>query len=425
MNNEGLVDSYYEASVKRPPVTAALSHDTTVDVCVIGGGYTGLSCSLELARAGQSVAILEAARVGWGASGRNGGQIIHGYSTGDLAAPATQAGVSEKYLFDLSVEAMQLLRQRVREFNINCDLHDGYMEVALHARHCRELEQSADILINRYGYPVRLLDLTETRENIASRCYCGALVDDNSGHLHPLKYLLGLARAANEAGVRLYEGTRATAVSESNAGVRVSTAQGTVRCRQVVLAGNAYLDIVPKLRTRIMPVSTYIGATRPLGHEVAGNLIAAGRGVCDSNVVLDYFRCSADSRLLFGGRASYSNQMPKNLAVFIQRRMEKVFPQLTDVPLEYVWGGSVAITLNRFPDIGRQGRALYYAHGFSGHGVALSGFAGKVLAEALLGDSGRLDMFGRVKHANFIGGRMLRMPLLVLAMLYYQLRDLL
>lgn len=420
-----LINSFYEAGVSRPLPRAPLEGDAAADVCIVGGGYTGLSCALELARAGKSVIVLEAERAGWGASGRNGGQFIRGYSTDDLRRASTQTGVDQKYLFDLSLAAIDLLRARVREFNIDCDLRQGHLLAAVHKRHCAEIDEMATRLTLRYKYPVRVLDAAETRENIASRRYCGALADDNSGHLHPLKYLLGLSRAAEEAGVVLHENTAAISVSETGDGAEVKTENGTVRCGAAVLAGNAYLDIEPRLRARIMPVGTYIAATAPLAKGGAEKLIAAHRAVCDMNFVLDYFRCSADGRLLFGGRVSYSNRTPIDLTRLMRRRMLAVFPQLSAVKIEYVWGGSVAITINRFPDIGRRGRAVYYAQGFSGHGVALSGFAGKILADAIRGESETLDIFGRIKHEDFIGGEMFRTPILVLAMLYYRLRDLL
>ena len=418
-----LVKSYYEATVSRSPPSAVLTGDITADVCVIGGGYTGLSCALELAQAGRRVVILEAAQVGWGCSGRNGGQVLFGYSRGDLSAPARQAGVSEKYLFDLTVDAVALLKSRIKTYAIDCDWRDGYLLAAIHERHRREAAEDAEML-SRFGYPVRLLDAAETRAHIASRRYCAALLDKQGGHFHPLKYVLGLARAATEAGAQLYENTAALSVVEKNGEVEVRTANGLVKCQQVALAGNAYLTIAPSIGARIMPVGTYIGATEPLGEEEAHNLIL-GHCVCDMNFVLDYFRCSVDGRMLFGGRVSYLNREPPNLEEKMRQRMTAVFPQLADKRFDYLWGGSVAITMSRFPDLGRQGNHVYYAQGFSGHGAALSGFAGKILAAAMSGDAEKLDVFARIKHTNFVGGKMLRAPILALAMWYYRMRDLL
>lgn len=425
-----LVSSFYEASVERPPPHPPLQGDARADVCVIGAGYTGLSCALELAASGRSVIVLEAARTGWGASGRNGGQVIRGYNSEDVSKQAAQAGVEEKYFFDMSINAVNLVRERIRRHSIDCDWRDGQLLAAVHPRHCRELEEIAEKLDRKFNYPTRLLNLWETREAISSRRYCGALADERSGHLHPLKYLLGLARAAADAGAIIHENTRAISATAQGGGARVRTASGEIRCDSLVLAGNAYLDIdldvaPPPLRPRVMPVGTYIGATAPLGEEAAENLVAGRRAVCDMNFVLDYFRCSACARLLFGGRVSYSNREPRDLRRVMRRRMLAVFPQLDGESLEYAWGGSVAITANRFPDIGRRGQSTYYAQGYSGHGVAMSGFAGKVLASAILGDSEILDVFARVPHVAFPGGRRLRTPLLVLGMLYYRMRDLL
>ena len=419
-----LVNSYYEASALRPPPMPSLEGGVSADVCVIGGGYTGLSCALELAIAGKSVVLLESSRIGWGASGRNGGQMIYGYSTDNLASPAKQGGVSEKYLFDLSVKAIDLARQRIKQYGIECDFKSGYMLAALHQRHYRELQQKVEQLQKKYQYPTRLLDRAQTRECIASRRYCGALVDDNSGHLHPLKYALGLAQAAIQTGVKVYENTPAVSFTNDNNGARIKTPKGEVVSKALTLAGNAYINILPPpLQGRVMPVRTYIGATTPLDAKVADNLIANGRAVCDMNFILDYFRVSADKRLLFGGRVSYSNRAPAHLTPLMRRRMTAVFPQMTDVSLEYAWGGSVAITVSRFPDIGRWDDNIYYAHGFSGHGVAISGFAGKILADGIIGDSERLDVFNRIKPARFVGGSMFRMPMLAMAMMYYRLRD--
>ena len=423
--SEALAPSYYEASVSRPPPSPPLRGDVRADCCVVGGGFAGLSCALELSRAGRSVVVLEARRIGWGASGRNGGQFLLGYSTDNLSAPARDAGVSEKALFQLSADAVGLLRARVSEFGIDCDLRDGHLLAAVKPRHARELESYVEKLSRDYDYPVRLLDLMETREIIASRRFVAAMADDNSGHLHPLKYALGLARAARESGAVVYENAPVVSFSESDNGAVVWTRDGKVLCDNIVLACNAYLgELALGPRARVMPVGTFIGATTPLG-DAADNLIANDSCVCDMNFVLDYFRLSADKRLLYGGRVSYSNREPRDLRAAIGRRVALTFPQLSGAELEYAWGGSVAITRSRFPNLSREGRRVYCAQGFSGHGLALSGFAGKVIADAIRGDAEKFDVFARVRHAKFPGGKALRAPMLVLGMLYYRLRDLL
>lgn len=417
--------SYYEASVSRPPPSPSLRGEVRADVCVIGAGLTGISCALELARAGRKVALLESRVAGWGASGRNGGQALFGYSTGNLRGPARQAGVSERELFHLSLEALDLIRARVREFNIECDLRPGSLHAAVRPRHVRELREDVEKLNGEYNYPVRFLDMMETREIVASRRFIAALADDNSAHLHPLKYLLGLAEAAKQSGVDFYENTAAQSFSERGDGAVVSTSEGKVLCGQIVLACNAYLgELAQAPRRRIMPVGTFIGATKPLGDKGAA-LIANNAGVCDMNFVLDYFRMTPDLRLLYGGRVSYSNREPRDLRASIRARIEATFPQVAEEEIEYAWGGSVAITQSRFPNLSREGARVYCAQGFSGHGLALSGFAGKVIAEAICGDAEKFDIFAKVRHRAFPGGRALRAPLLVLGMLYYRLRDLL
>ena len=423
--DSALPPSYYEAGVSRPPAAPALRGEVRADVCVVGGGFTGISCALELARAGRKVVLLEARRVGWGASGRNGGQVLFGYSTDRLAAPARQAGVSEKALFQLSAEAVALLRDRANEFAIGCDLQHGHLLAAVKPRHERELREYVEKLSREYDYPVRFLDLMETREIIASRRFIAALSDDNSMHIHPLKFALGLAQVAKKFGADLYENSPVVDFAEKNDGAVASTADGKVSCDQVVLACNAYLGgLAPAARARIMPVGTFIGATRPLGDD-AEKLIATNACVCDMNFVLDYFRLSADRRLLYGGRVSYSNREPRDLPGAIRRRIRLTFPQIAEAELEHAWGGSVAITQNRFPNLSREGRRVYCAQGFSGHGVALAGFSGKIIADAIRGDTEKFDIFARIRHRGFPGGKALRAPLLVLGMLYYRMRDLL
>jgi len=422
-----LVDSYYEASVERKPFGPPLEGAAEADVCVVGGGFTGISAALNLAEKGLKVVVLEANKVGWGASGRNGGQFSPGYSSHSLEKICREIpGVSPKDLWDLSAEAVDILKERVERHSIDCDLQLGHLLVAVRERHLAELDAHCREL-GGYGREIERLDRAAVRETVASDRYLGGALDMLSGHIHPLKYALGLAGAACEAGAEIREDTRVTGVaSDGKGGRRVIVPGGEVRCRHVVLACNAYLEeLEPDMRSRVMPVGTYICATRPLGRERAQALIANRACVVDMNFVLDYYRLSADDRLLFGGRASYSTLQPGDMYGPMRRRMCKVFPQLASEDIDHVWGGYVAITPSRFPDFGRAGEGVYYAQGFSGHGVALTGLAGKLLAEAIAGDPSRFDRIAAFKSAAFPGGRALRTPLLVLAMAWYKLRDLL
>jgi gamma-glutamylputrescine oxidase len=331
-------------------------------------------------------------------------------------------------VWEVSVEALTLLRELLTRFAIDCSWVNGFLLTALKERHERELRAEVAELHARYGYTsVRYVAREELQAVLATDRYRGALYDTNSGHLHPLNYTLGLGRAAESLGVRIYEGTRATGFSPGEASrVRVCTPGGEVRARFLVLCGNVYLGATaPALAAKIMGVATYIVATEPLGAERAARLIANNAAVCDMNWVLDYFRRSTDQRLLFGGRVNYSGLRSFDAPAATRARMLVVFPQLADVRIEYAWGGEVDITLNRAPHFGRLAPNVYFLQGFSGHGVALTGIAGKLVAEAISGTAGRFDVFARIPHGNFPGGTALRRPALVLAMLYYRIRDLL
>jgi gamma-glutamylputrescine oxidase len=426
VTKETHVDSYYAASANAIPDYPILAGDHSADVCVVGGGLTGTSCALELAKRGYRVIVLEANRIGWGASGRSGGQMIFGYSCGEAALERLVGPDDARKLWDMSLEAVELIRERVRTYGIDCDLAPGHLHAALKPRQMRDLEDWFSALANRYGYPsLQLWDRERVRSEVATERYIGGMYDSNSGHLHPLNYTLGLASAADRAGAIVFEGSRVTGISRGREAT-VSTDGGTVKCRHVVLGGNAYLGpLNPKLAARLMPVGTYIGATVPLGAKRARSLIPDNLAVADTNFVLDYFRLSADHRMLFGGRVSYSTVVPPDLASAMKRRMLKVFPQLGDAEIEYVWGGYVGITRNRAPDFGRLDDNIYYAQGFSGHGIALTGLAGKLMAEAVAGTAERFDVFNRIPHRVFPGGAPLRTPALVLAMLWYRIRDML
>ena len=423
MSDSEHIRSWYAASAPAFPRQPALEGALRADVCILGAGITGLSTAIELAQAGLSVVVLEAKRVAWGASGRSGGQAIFGFGC-DQAKITQAVGLADsKRLFDWSLEGLDLIKRRCAEFGIDCDWRDGHAHVPIKPRHITELKAWQRDLAGNFGYPLQWWERDQLQAVMPNQRYLGALFDPRSGHLHPLKYTQGLAKAAVALGVRIFEDSPVTAL-ERGPSPRFKTARGEVACDFAVLAGNAYVHgIAPELDAKIMPVGTYIGATAPLGEALARDLIRNDMAVADVNWALDYFRLSADHRLLFGGRASYSTLPPPDLAGTLRRRMTRVFPRLAGVGMEYVWGGYVDISLSRAPHWGRLGHNIYYAQGFSGHGIAATGLAGRILAEAIRGQAGRLDAFARIPHRDFPGGRLLRTPLLVAAMAWFKLRD--
>jgi gamma-glutamylputrescine oxidase len=428
MPASGYINSYYAATAHAGAMRPALAGRVDCDVCVVGGGIAGCSTALHLAEQGLSVVLLEQQRVGWGASGRSGGQALFGVAAGQGKLERLIGVPGARAVWDVSVEALELLRSLIARFAIDCDWVSGYLLTAVKPRQQRELRDEVRELHERYGYrSVRYLERAELRATLATSRYLGGLYDTNSGHLHPLNYTLGLARAAEQLGVRIFEGSRASDYGAAgNSQVRVLTEAGEVRARYLVLCGNVYLGATaPALAAKIMGVATYIVATEPLGEARARQLIANNAAVCDTNWVLDYFRRSADERLLFGGRVNYSGLRSFDAPGATRARMLRVFPQLADVRIEYAWGGDVDITLNRAPHFGRLAPNVYFLQGFSGHGIALTGIAGKLVAEAIGGTAARFDVFARIPHGNFPGGAALRRPALVLAMLWYRIRDLL
>ena len=418
--------SYYSATAHPAPNHPQLQGAIDADVCVIGGGIAGCSTALNLAERGFRVALLEGQRIGWGASGRSGGQALVGYASGQSKLVAALGRDDARKLWDISVEALNVLRDRVARHSINCDLHWGAMHVAIKPRQHNQLLAEQREAEDAYGYTkLRFLERADVEALLDTRRYRAGLFDSGSGHLHPLNYTLGLARAASDAGVRIYEHSNATRVTPGERAV-VTTAQGEVRARFVALCCNAYIgELSAPLRARIMPVGTYIVATEPLGEARISSLMRENIAVSDVNFVLDYFRRSADHRLLFGGRVSYSGIDAFDTASATRKRMIKVFPQLTDAKIEHAWGGFVDITMSRAPDFGRLAPNIYYLQGFSGHGIALTGIAGQLVAEAIAGHAERFDLFTKLKHRDFPGGPLLRTPSLVLAMLWYRMRDLL
>jgi gamma-glutamylputrescine oxidase len=415
--------SWYAASAELLPPQPALAGDIDADVCILGAGYVGLSTALELAEAGYRVVVLEAERIGWGASGRNGGQVLPGFGCGEAKLAALAGRDDARKLFDWSCEGVRLIHERRERHGIDCDWRQGHTTVAIKPRQVVELQTWQRELESDYNYPMVWWDRERLRAQLDSPRYLGGVYDANAGHLHPLKYALGLGRAALAAGVRIFE---ASPVLRMTHGTKpeLHTGHGTVRCDFAVLAGNALVKgVAPELDRKIMPVGTYIAATAPLGAERAQALIRNDMAVADCNWALDYFRLSSDDRLLFGGRASYSNFQPPNLGWVMTRRMRKVFPQLADIGFDHVWGGTIDISFNRAPHWGRIGANVYFAQGFSGHGVAATNLAGRIIAEAIRGQNERLDVFVRIPHHDFPGGRTFRTPMLVAAMAWYKLRD--
>ena len=421
-----LAPSWYEASVTRSPPQPALAGDVETDVCVIGGGIAGCSTALHLAARGFRVVLLESHCIGHGGSGRSGGQLIPGYASAQLKLVAQLGRADARRLWDFTLEGVDLMRDWITRHRIDCDLVWGQMHCAIKPRQREELRNWQHELAHDYGYKsTRFLERAEVEELLATRRYCAGLYDGDAGHCHPLKYVLGLAAAAQRAGVRPHEGSRVTSIRRGPV-VTVNTASGSVRANQVALCCNTgHGELAPELARKVLGVATYIVATRPLGAERAAALIRNDMAVTDINWVLDYFRRSSDHRLLFGGRVSYSGVDPMGTARATRQRMLKVFPQLADTEIEYAWGGLVDITMNRAPHFGRLDPNLYFLQGFSGHGMVLTGIAGRILAEAMAGLAERFDIYTRIRHHDFPGGMALRRPALMLAMLWFRLKDLL
>ena len=417
-------NSYYTATAQALPEQAPLQSTVCADVCVVGAGLAGLSAALELANAGFDVVVLEAKRVAWGASGRNGGQAIAGYACGEEPFEKAMSPDEAKRAFNLTIEGLDLMRERIRRYNIDCDWVDGYMTASVKPKSTAGLFEWADRLGEVYDYPyLQKIQPNEMPDWVASKRYYAGVLDKNSAHLHPLKYALGVARAALDAGVRIFEQSMVTDIAYTDPAV-VKTAQGQVTAKFVILAGNVYIDeLAPKIAKRIMPVGTYIIATEHLPRETADSLIKNRIAVCDNNFVLDYFRVTRDDRMLFGGRVSYSGITPPNLPNAMRKTMLRAFPQLESAKVEYCWGGFVDVTMNRAPDFGRLANNVYYLQGFSGHGLILTGIAGKLAAEAVRGQAERFDLFSKIKHLPFPGGKYLRTPAQVLGMAYYRLKD--
>lgn len=425
-------DSYYLATAIGQRARPQLNGARDADVCVIGAGYTGLSCALHLAKAGMKVVVLEAETAGFGASGRNGGQVITGQRVDQDELERRYGEAHARSLWDLALEARSLVRTLIASYAIECDERSGHFTAAVRDSHAREIESYVDFLRQRYNYSTaRYVPAAEVPEIVACHNYKGGMLDTASFHLHPLNYALGLARAADDAGVEVLEHSPAIKV-DLGARVKVETAsytfsntvQGSVTAKFVVYACNAYLgDLNRELARTIMPISNYIATTEPLGDSRAKALIPSGAAVADTKFVLDYYRLTADGRLLFGGGESYGGRDLDNVAEIVRPHIERVFPQLKGVKIDNAWGGRLAITMPRLPHLGRLTPNAYFGQGYSGQGVAIATLAGKLIAEAITGQAARVDVYASLNVPALPGGTLFRKPLLALALTWYALRD--
>jgi gamma-glutamylputrescine oxidase len=417
-------NSWYEATARRQAPQPALAGDVEADVCVVGGGIAGCSTALHLAERGYRVVLLEAERVGFGASGRSGGQLLPGYASG-MAKLATQLGKADaKRLWDISVEGIELTRDLIDRHRIDCDLAWGHMQVGIKPRQRDELKEWQREQEDDYGYrKLQFLERSEVAQRIASKRYVAGLYDSGAGHLHPLRFTIGLGQAAIAAGVRLHENSRVVAIDRGPT-VTIRTEGGSVRAKYVALCANiGHNDLSRTLARKTIGIASYMVATKPLGEARAAALLRDNIAVADINWIIDYYRRSPDHRLLFGGRVSYSGIDPLGTARATRQRMLNVFPQLADAEIEYAWGGIIDISMSRAPDFGRLDPNIYYLQGFSGHGMVLTSIAGKIIAESIAGQAERFDIFAKLRHHDFPGGRLLRRPTLVLAMTWFRLRD--
>ncbi|MEM9009788.1 MAG: FAD-binding oxidoreductase [Pseudomonadota bacterium] len=414
--------SWYAATANPAPERPALEGARRADVCIVGGGYTGLSAALHLAEAGADVVLLEAHRVGWGASGRNGGQLGSAQRVDQRTLEARLGEAQARALWHLAEDAKRLAKDLIARHRIDCDLRPGILNVVHRARYADGLRAYADHLKERYGYQhLEILDRAATRALVGSPDYHAGVLDRDAGHLHPLNYALGLAAAAERAGATLHEESRVERIDPG--AIRVATSTGEVTADALILATNGYHgDLLPEVGARVMPINNFIAATEPLG-ERAREIIAEDIAVADSRFVVNYFRLSADGRLLFGGGETYGYRFPADIGGFVRRPMSRVFPQLRDVRIDYAWGGTLGITRSRMPHFARPRPGIWSAAGYSGHGVAMATLAGKLLAEAIGGETADFDRMAAVPTPAFPGGGTFRPPLLALAMLWYATLD--
>ena len=416
--------SYYAASANTRSLRPAVEGDHMFDVCVVGAGYSGLSTALHLAERGHNVVIVEGARIGWGASGRNGGQVVNGLNASLQTIKRRYGTDTANFVAGLVMEGGEIIRERIKTYDIQCDYKPTNLFTACTDAHMRELEERLALW---QGYGLNTQEMVykdQIGAYVGSDIYAGGMIDHAGGHMHPLNLALGEADAFEKNGGTIFEMSPVVDVDYEAARPVVRTEAGTITCKTVVLCGNAYLGkVVPKLASRVMPVSTQVMATEPLSVEMAKRLLPTDTCVEDIRYILDYYRLSADNRLLFGGGTVYGGADPRDIEAKLRQNMNKVFPELANTKIEYAWSGNFALSFSRVPQMGRLNNNTYFAHGYSGHGVTGSHTFGRILAEAISGDASRYDVFEKVPYIPFPGGRMFRVPYSIIGSWYYGFKD--
>ena len=420
MQGEEHTNSYYAATRSDHTSYPVLEGEQEAEICIVGGGFTGIACALTLSERGHSVAVVEQNRVGWGASGRNGGQLIAG--VGGSRHLAKHLGWDK--VWSLNYRGNEIITERVEKYAIDCGLKSGFIEVALKSSHLKDLaEDYQDHVDQGLGEYLRMVDRDELHELLGTHAYIGGMINQLNGHLHPLNLCAGEARAAADLGASIFEHSQVQRIVKGPR-VRVETPRGAVSAEKVLIAGNAYHKLEQaKLSGLVFPAGSFIIATEPLSQNMVRKINPQDLAVCDMNHVVDYYRLSADKRMLFGGRCNYSGKVPQSIKGAMLPRMQKVYPELEGVRIEYEWGGNIGIVVRRVPLLGRLADNVFYAMGYSGHGVAPTHIAAEVMANAMEGDTEVLEAYEKIKHWRIPGGRWFGNQIVALGMLYYRALD--
>ena len=424
MKSQQHVNSYYANSIKDETDYPVLEQELTTDICIVGGGFSGVSAGLHLSELGYKVVIVEANKIGWGATGRNGGEIIGGFS-GDAIMQKKYDTKYTDMVWNMRWEGNDIIRKRVEKYNIDCDLKWGYLDVAIKKRHIQDLKFSYEDMQNHsYPHQISLLTGDETKNLIGTNEYIGSLLNMGNGHVHSLNLCIGEAKAAESLGTLIYEKSPVVRIEKNNK-PKVYTSKGSVSANSLLLTGNAYHHFDKKMQNFIIPVNSFVIATEPLSNEIINKINPQDLAVCDPNYILEYFRLTGDKRLLFGTRLNYHGNDENFIKTELRRKMLRIYPDLSNVKIDYGWTGKIAVTVNHIPQIGKLTSNIYYSQGYSGHGVNMTHLAGKLISEAISGTMERFDLFNSIRPVSIPGTYFLRRPLLSLGVMLYKIKDLL